>query len=461
MTLPIIDAAADSSTPTIDAALPTFEPSVPREDLIPARLVTLGCKVNQYETEYVRELLFANGYRAAAENEPCELAVVNTCTVTAESDKKSRQTVSRLRRDNPGCRVVVMGCYATADPDRVKKLEGVAAVITDKRDLAAALRPFGVVRAIDGVRSFAGKQRAFLKVQDGCLLDCSFCIIPKVRPHVVSRSIEEIAREAQGLVDAGYRELVLCGIHLGHYGLDPGGAFSRGERRRLWHLLERLAQLDGHYRLRLSSLEATEVNDDLARVMADHADRVCPHLHLSLQSGSDRVLAAMKRRYRIGRFLDRCDRLRSRLDQPAFTTDIIVGFPGETEEDFQATLAAARQAGFCKIHVFPYSPRQGTAAALATDHVPISVRDERRDRLMELDRELAGRYFETLLGRRLEMLVESPDPQRSGWMRGQACRAAPLRLETLPVLAWQLVSVRATRIHQGAIDVEPVLDSAN
>src|SRR5215813_4967883 len=278
------------------------------------RLVTLGCKVNQYETQYAREMLQANGYREAADGEPAGLCLVNTCTVTHEADAKGRQAIRRLAHANPGAAIVVMGCFATRDPAAVARLPGVVKVVTDKGRLADELRDFGVSVIPEGITRFDGHQRAFVKVQDGCSLNCTYCIIPQVRPTLRSRPPEEIVAEVRGLVERGCQEVVLTGVHLGH-------------------LLERLADLPGEFRIRLSSLEAAEVRDDLVRVLAGHP-RICPHLHLCLQSGSDRILAAMKRRYRSAGFLERCRRLREAFDEPAFTTDVIIGFPGESDADF-------------------------------------------------------------------------------------------------------------------------------
>jgi threonylcarbamoyladenosine tRNA methylthiotransferase MtaB len=272
------------------------------------RLATLGCKVNQYETQYVKEILEANGYREAAADESADLCVVNTCTVTADADAKGRQLIRRLGHDNPGAAIVVMGCFATRDPEAVARLPRVAKVITDKQRLAEELRAFGVIRLPRGISRFDGHQRAFVKVQDGCLLHCSFCIIPHVRPTLRSRTVEEIVEEVERLVAGGCPEIVLTGIHLGHYGIDLSRGKPKARWSRLWHLLERLAELPGDFRVRLSSLEAAETRDDLVRVLAS-SPRFCPHLHLCLQSGSDRILALMKRRYTGAGFLERCRRL--------------------------------------------------------------------------------------------------------------------------------------------------------
>lgn len=410
------------------------------------RLVTLGCKVNQYETQFFKELLEANGYREALEGEPASLCLVNTCTVTHEADAQGRQLIRRLARQNPGAAVLVTGCLATRDPRGVAALAGVTQVIPDKARLAEELRPYGVEHVPHGITRFDGHQRAFVKVQDGCLLNCTFCIIPTVRPIVRSRLPDEILDEVRVLVDQGYPEIVLTGIHLGHYGIDLSRGRPRAEWRRLWHLMEQLANLPGDFRLRLSSLEAAEVRDDLVRVLAGHP-RICPHLHLCLQSGSDRILRAMKRRYTASSFLERCRRLREALDEPAFTTDVIVGFPGETEEDFAETLRVVNKVGFCKVHVFPYSPRQGTVAATLPDRVAPPQIAERRRRLEDLERELRTAHIRRLQGRRLDVLVEGSDPERPGYVRGTSCRAIAVSFEGYaPALIRRRVPVVVTDV---------------
>jgi len=288
------------------------------------RLATLGCKVNQYETQSVKELLEANGFREAEPDEPAELCVVNTCTVTHEADAKGRQLIRRLAHCNPGASIVVMGCYATRAPEEIGRLPGVSCVITDKTKLVEALAPYGIEHKGSGVRGkgsesqnagsgtestkidnvwqgitrFDGHRRAFVKVQDGCYLNCSFCIIPKVRPVVRSRPIAEIVAEVGGLVARGCQEIVLTGIHLGHYGIDLCRGRPPSQWQRLWHLIRRLDEIEGDFRIRLSSLEAAEARGELVEALVSSA-RVCPHLHLCLQSGSDRILARMKRQ--IGR----------------------------------------------------------------------------------------------------------------------------------------------------------------
>jgi threonylcarbamoyladenosine tRNA methylthiotransferase MtaB len=405
------------------------------------RTLTLGCKVNQYETEYVREGLLGIGYSDATDDEHAELCIVNTCTVTAEGDAKSRQAIRRLARRNPGAKIVVMGCYATRAPEEVATLPGVSQVVTDKRELPDLLGRFGVTDIPTGISGFGRRHRAYVKVQDGCMLRCSFCIIPHVRPNLASRPVEHILDEVRRLVDRGYREVVLTGIHLGHYGVDwnrqllplplgegrgEGAMLPKEQWIRLSHLVRQIAELPGDFRVRLSSIEATEVTRELIDVMADHPDKVAPHLHISMQSGSDSVLRRMRRRWGRQRFIDRCRLVQERLDRPAITTDIIVGFPGETDAEFAETIDAARAVGFSKIHIFPFSPRRGTPAAEMPNQVPKLVQQQRCRELAEVEAVLRTQYYQQLIGRQLRVLVETNE-QGSIWS-GTACRYATVQI---------------------------------
>jgi threonylcarbamoyladenosine tRNA methylthiotransferase MtaB len=354
--------------------------------------------------------------------------------VTNEGDAKSRQAIRRMARRNPGAKIVVMGCYATRAPDEVSALPGVSQVVTDKRELPDLLGRFGVTDIPTGISGFGRRHRAYIKVQDGCMLRCSFCIIPYVRPHLASRPVEHILDEVRRLVDRGYREVVLTGIHLGHFGVDWNrklplplgeGFKQKSEWIRLSHLVRQIAELPGDFRVRLSSIEATEVTRELIDAMADHPDKVAPHLHISMQSGSDAVLRRMRRRWGRQRFIDRCRLVQERLDRPAITTDIIVGFPGETDADFQATIDAARDVGFSKIHIFPFSPRRGTPAAEMPNQVPKHVQQERSRELANVELVLRTQYYQQLVGRMLRVLVEVEEPGR--WT-GTACRYATVEL---------------------------------
>ncbi len=390
------------------------------------RTATLGCKVNQYETEFVREGLLGIGYQDAVDDEAAELCIVNTCTVTNEGDAKSRQTIRRMARRNPGAKIVVMGCYATRAPEEVAALPGVSQVVTDKRELPDLLGRFGVTDIPTGISGFGRRHRAYVKVQDGCLLRCSFCIIPHVRPNLASRPVEHILDEVRRLVDRGYREVVLTGIHLGHYGVDWNRNAPKEKWVRLSHLVRQIAELPGDFRVRLSSIEATEVTRELIQVMAEHGDKVAPHLHISMQSGSDGVLRRMRRRWGARRFVDRCELLKKALDRPAITTDIIVGFPGETDAEFRETEIVSRAVGFSKIHIFPFSPRRGTPAATMANQVSKQVQQERCRELGRVEAELRDEYYRSLLGMKLRALVETEDSGFGGWT-GTSCRYATVQ----------------------------------
>ncbi|HLA84649.1 MAG TPA: MiaB/RimO family radical SAM methylthiotransferase [Thermoguttaceae bacterium] len=467
------------------------------------KTVTLGCKVNQYETQWVREALARLGYEDSPDARPADLCVVNTCTVTAEADRKSRKLIRQMARENPGTRIVVMGCYATRRPEEAAALPGVCEVITDKRRLPEWLARLGLHELPTGVTSFDGRSRAYVKIQDGCRMECAYCVIPRTRPVLESRPIPHVLDEIRRLVDAGYREIVLTGIHLGYYGVDlveeddrlltrkpsrdregavfecnkvqplPHGRGSVLESRGSEHivnfgeyatssspptlasLLREIAQLDGAFRVRISSMEAAEVTDELLDVMAEHPERICPHLHVSMQSGSDDVLRRMRRHYTSGQFIERCERIKRRLDRPGLTTDVIVGFPGETEADFEATCRVVRQVGFSKIHVFRFSPRPGTAAEKMPDPVPGEVQQRRSMRLARIEQDLRTAYFEGLLGEPLWVLVESIAVDRSGYLLGTSARYVPVVLPGGADRVGQLVRATAQSVENGQIWAEP------
>ncbi len=403
------------------------------------KTVTLGCKVNQYETQLVREGLLQSGYSDAnGMDSGADLCIVNTCTVTNEGDSKSRQIIRRMNRDNPDARIVVMGCYATRAPEEVAALPGVSEVVTDKRELGDLMGRFGVVDIPNGISGLNNRHRAYVKVQDGCLLRCSYCIIPMVRPQMYSRPMNEVLDEVRGLIDNGFREVILTGIHLGHYGVDLSRGKPRADWTRLSHLVENICNLPGDFRVRLSSIEATEVTRDLLRVMQEHRDRVCPHLHVCLQSGSDRILRKMKRRWTRKHIIDRCRLVAEKLDRPAFTTDLIVGFPSESDKDFEQSLDACRQIGFSKIHMFPFSARRGTPAAEMKDQIPKSIKKSRGKVVSQLESELRKEYFETLIGSDVQIMVESAT---DGLAAGTSCRYGQVQIETNQLITGSLAKV--------------------
>ena len=475
------------------------------------RLTTLGCKVNQYETEQVRELLESFGMTQAAKGEDADLAIVNTCAVTCSATARSRQALRRSSKKG-ATPTIAIGCYASAEPDAIRKIDGVTHVLGHETETLSAIRqavvdrfgesqaasidrgrvsqppevdddfePFAeplvpvglrlksrieqappgstetrrtqpetqsqaetqcptnnysIVRALPivnseadfsgpisrlpvaaasepmpdflPVREFSTRTRAFLKIQDGCDASCTYCIIPKLRSRLNWKPIDVAVREAEGLVAAGHREIVLTGIFLGAYGREtairkrfvPGPSPLAG-------LVDALAKVDGLARLRLSSLEPGDLDDELLGVIARHSNCV-PHFHLPLQHASDAILRRMNRQYTSDAFVDMIDRVNKALDRPAISTDIIVGFPGETDAMFEETMAMARYAKFCKIHAFPYSPRPGTAAARwPKDFVHQGTVKERMNTLGELEQQLAHDYTRQFEGETLRVIVEN------------------------------------------------------
>ncbi|MEX1025637.1 MAG: MiaB/RimO family radical SAM methylthiotransferase [Planctomycetota bacterium] len=375
------------------------------------RFVTFGCKANQYDTQLLREALGRRGW--AEGPEAPELLVVNTCTVTAEAGRKARQLARRVARETPDVKIAMIGCLAESEPELLRELPNVEWVLGN----GEVKRPAHFLRQIGedvtpeelgvpaGITAFAGHTRAFLKIQDGCDQRCAFCIIPSVRGASRSEPRAKLAAEVHDLLAGGFREIVLCGIHIGHWGRDLGEDLGR--------LLDTLAGVrapeDAPWRLRLSSIEATEVTGPVLDAMARHPERIAPHLHMPMQSGDDATLAAMNRWYDVATYLDCCHRIRATLDRPAFTADLLVGFPGEDERSFASTLAAVREAGFARIHVFPFSPRPGTAAAdparIGRPVPPEEVRD-RRARLGDLADELGQSYRRALDGIDEEIVLE-------------------------------------------------------
>jgi threonylcarbamoyladenosine tRNA methylthiotransferase MtaB len=367
--------------------------------------VTLGCKVNQYESEYVRQALAPLGYRAPQGDEAVDLYIFNTCTVTADAEAQCRKMIRRAARRDPHAQIIVLGCFPARAPHEAAALPGVVEIVPDKRRLPDLLLRLGVAEIPAGISTFSNRRRAYVKIQDGCRMPCSYCIVPQVRPVLCSRAPQEVVDEVGRLIESGHQEIILTGIHLGHYGADASGSTSSNGA--LPSLLERLLCLPGRFRVRLSSIEASEVSDPLLALMREHPQRLCPHLHLPLQSGSDSVLQRMRRRQTYGQYAARCAAIREQLDQPALSTDIIVGFPGETDADFAATCRVVEELGFAQVHIFRYSPREGTPAATLPDQVLDRLKLERWRHVQQLAGDMGRRYRERLVGRRMQVLVES------------------------------------------------------
>jgi len=379
--------------------------------------VTFGCKVNQYESQALRERYSRKGLTEVEADAGADLFVINTCTVTEAATSDAQRTVRRLSRRFPFADITVTGCAADSHKEEFLGLPGVRRVLT--HDEKASLCDDPRLTREDTTPSifdltisrFDRHTRGFLKVEDGCDLTCSFCIIPKVRGAAASRPLESAVDEAKRLVDHGHREIVLTGVHLGSYGKDLA------QRSLLPDLVERLLGVPGLARLRLSSIEANEVSDPLIALMAAEP-RFCPHLHLPLQSGDDEVLRAMRRRYNSRQYLAACERVAERVADPSFTADVIVGFPGETDAQFENTLEVCRRVGFSRIHVFSYSRRRGTDAASLPD-LPGRVKKERRHRLERLAAELTQRYALRFVGREVDVLVERDGGYTERYLQAQ------------------------------------------
>jgi threonylcarbamoyladenosine tRNA methylthiotransferase MtaB len=397
--------------------------------------VTLGCKVNQYDTQLLREILLKKGYQEVPSGHPAELYVINTCAVTSSSERKSRQEIGKVVRQNPSAEVVVTGCYAKAAPESLLQVKGVGRVV-DKDKLYLSFGEENYSNSSPsvylGISKFQDHSRAFLKIEDGCEASCSYCLIPTLRGRVRSKPIERVLEEARRLVANGYREIVLTGVHLGAYGRDLKGDSLLG-------VVKRLHEVDGLYRIRLSSIEATEVSNELIELAAS-SERLCPHFHLPLQSGDDFVLKAMNRHYTVKEYLHVIDEIKRKIPLPSLSTDVIVGFPGEGKEHFKNTLRVCREVGFSRMHIFPFSPRKGTPAAGRPGRCAPQELKGRKMELETLARGLALGFKEKSLGKEIEVLVEeSPSP---GEYSGYSERYIKARFSGPEGLMGKMVRVR-------------------
>ncbi|MDD5458552.1 MAG: tRNA (N(6)-L-threonylcarbamoyladenosine(37)-C(2))-methylthiotransferase MtaB [Phycisphaerae bacterium] len=403
-------------------------------------IFTLGCKVNQYESRQIHELLALHGLR------PCkkpDLIVVNSCCVTHTASAKSRQYITKAVKTNPNAAIVLCGCLPAVNigelensgkgiihvKDRNKLVQTLLELIKTtsfaQNSNSTEIKPNNRLKikpkkdlpdnSLPPLSSYHGQTRAFLKVQDGCDGFCTYCIIPKTRSIVHSRDRKTVISEAQRLACAGHKEIIVTGIFLGAYSQQSvrRKKWPNGKNPHLALLLREIAQIPEIRRIRLSSLEPADVTDELLDVFCN-CDKILPHLHLSLQSGSDQTLKKMNRQYNIAEFLDSVDRIQTRLNQPSITTDLIVGFPGETEEDFKKTLEIAKKICFAKMHVFPFSARTGTAAAKMPSHISAETIKKRAAILRELDEQLGFRFRQRFIGQTANVLVEKGGKTCSG-----------------------------------------------
>ncbi|MDD6144049.1 MAG: tRNA (N(6)-L-threonylcarbamoyladenosine(37)-C(2))-methylthiotransferase MtaB [bacterium] len=379
---------------------------------------TLGCKVNQYDTQAMLEQFEKHGYAVAQNSNAADVYVVNTCTVTGTGDKKSLQLIRRCRRRNPQAELIVAGCLAQRMGDKLREtgarliigtqhraqvVELLEKAIAENTQIVAVDDVEGVPYEMLSIHNHEGHTRAVMKIQEGCDNHCTYCIIPSVRGTIRSRPIDAIREEAQALAVAGFQELVLTGIHLTSYGRDLEGRPSLAEA-------VKAACVEGITRVRLGSLEPRVANEAFVEELSK-LPQICPQFHLALQSGSDAVLRRMKRGYNTTQFLAAAERIRKAWPNAAFTTDVIVGFPGETEEEFEETLAFSQTIGFARMHVFPFSPRETTPAAEMPDQISENVKAERVKRLIALGDELAKAYHESFIGKTVPVLLEENHPE--------------------------------------------------
>ena len=375
---------------------------------------TLGCKVNTYESNVMRDLLLNAGYKEAEENEKADIAIINTCTVTNTADSKSLKVIRHTIKENPNSIVIVTGCFSQVNPDKLKDLEGVSIVLgnhdkskiieyldkykEEKKQISNIYKMDEVPFETMKLNNF-NKTRAFVKIEDGCENFCSYCIIPYTRGKVRSKKVNDVLEEVTALVNNGHHEIVLTGIHTGHYGADLENAdFS--------DLLELICKIEGLERLRISSIEITELNDKFLDVLSKNPI-IVDHMHIPLQSGCDKTLKDMNRKYDVEYFINKINAIRKIRPDISITTDLIVGFPGETEEDFNETLETIKKVEFSKIHVFPFSVRKGTVAEKMDNQLPEVLKKERVNRVLELSKELEIKYMEKFLGKEVLFIPET------------------------------------------------------
>ena len=408
---------------------------------------TLGCKVNTYESNAMLKIFNEAGYQEVDFKQVADVYVINTCTVTNTGDSKSRQIIRKAIRKNPKATICVVGCYSQTAPEEIEKIEGVGVVLgTQYRSdivkyVDEHLETGEMVIKVDNVmnlRKFEDlnidrfkNTRAFLKIQDGCNNFCTYCIIPYARGRVRSRQKESVLNQAQRLVDNGYVEIVLTGIHTAGYGEDLDD-FS------FYELLVDLVKIKGLKRLRISSIETSQISDEIIDLIGSN-EIIVDHLHVPLQAGSDATLKRMNRKYTTAEYLEKINKIRSYLPNIAFTTDVIVGFPGETDEEFEETYNFIKQVNYSELHVFPYSPRKNTPAAKMKDQVNDQIKHERANRLLQLSKELNHEFALKQIGKTLKVLFEKRDGE---YLIGHAGDYLKVKVKTADNLIGEIVTIK-------------------
>lgn len=384
------------------------------------KIITLGCKVNSYESQAMKEMLIRNGYEESVSKE-ADILIVNSCAVTHVAEHKSRQKVSSLAKNNPNSIVIVCGCSSQLHPDKMKDIDNVAIVIGNNNhsEIISLIERFKSEKKqiveVDrntrlrtyqrlNISSFSEKIRSFVKIGDGCNNFCSYCIIPYTRGNLRSRDKDEILCEIKTLVSNGYKEVVITGIDSASYGIEF-------EDYKFNDLLEDITKIENLKRLRISSIEASQMDERFISILKSN-EVITPHLHIPLQSGSDTVLKRMRRKYTCDQFYEKVKRIQDEIPLIALACDVIVGFPGETEEEFMETYNFIKKCNFAFLHVFPYSPREGTYAATMKDQVKDHIKKERVARLINLGKELELNYKQKFVGKEVKVLIENYDKKK-------------------------------------------------
>lgn len=416
-------------------------------------IITLGCKVNQYESQLMSEILKNNGFTVSEDKDKADVTIINTCTVTAVTDAKNRKVLHKARRNNPDGIVILTGCMPQAFPDRITDFEGCDIVLGNKRrgDIVDYINEFLINRTqivnIEShdnknaeyenlsVHNFDGHTRAFVKIEDGCNRFCSYCIIPYSRGRVRSKSPDVLRNEIKDLSDKGYKEIVLVGINLSAYG--------QGEDFDLADAVDAVCEFDKIKRVRLGSFEPEMMYDSLIKRFAKQ-EKFCPQFHLSLQSGCDATLKRMKRQYNTAEYMEIVNALRSNFDNASITTDVMVGFAGETDEEFKESLDFVKKVGFSKTHVFPYSRRKGTLADKMDNHLPKSVKDSRAKIMIEAADKIRREFLDSQVGRVEKVLVERL--RHNEYFEGYTMNYTPVHIYSDKELTGEIVSVKLTRV---------------
>lgn len=400
------------------------------------KVVTLGCRTNQYESQAYSDQLLQLGYSEAREGEQAELCIVNTCTVTESADSSSRHQIRQLARRYSGARIIVTGCLAERKPEELKRLPGVDRLIPnkDKENLLSLVLPEEEIPEFS-IHQFEAHTRAFVKVQDGCHSFCTYCILPYVRGRSRSRRLDEILEEIKRLVRNGYKEVVLTGINVGDFDGAPEGTENP---LRLADLVRAVDAIEGLKRLRVSSIDPDEVDEDLADAILN-GKSTCPSMHIVLQSGSNVTLKRMNRKYTREIFLETIETLKAARSDFTFTTDVIIGFPGESERDFEDTLAMMDKVRFAKVHMFPFSPRERTRAALYPNRVPPELVRERKQRLLRMAEQHAFTLRKTYIGQKRAVLFENAE-NSDGWY-GHTDNFLPVIVKNKTIKANDLLEV--------------------